>query len=1162
MLRSSKSSPLSWIRKRLHSQAHASSSSVRDQNVALSGVSESAANISIPAQGLDSAHIGFTTNATPPQCASSNSLLPSAQNSQNIWTVALEQLSKGSQEEQACIQQLHKAELLPTVDSRPLVIDKHFIDDVHNQLKRRLSESDKAAFEIPIRKRTYRIRDALDKTIVWLNAFKEVGDIAVNYDPVHAALPWAAFRFLLQTMTIGMQQSAEMAIGLEKSIQLSLRGSIYEQMYLDCSHDEPQLILQAALLDLYRAVIMLMSDSVKYQETSTLRKAVAGALKPQKFTTRLDALDAKAAWVETAANNCYRQKSLRQIDMTGLRLQELLERRLDGIDTKLAEVWSAIQDRNRFEVMQWISHLPYESDFANVKATRLQGTCDWLLAHSRYIQWRQSNGSKILWLHGIPGSGKTRLTSRVLEELVDDPLIASGWESLAYFFCDRNRHDRQDPAAVLRSLVRQLSFQPGTGVIMTCTRNLYTTKQMRGFASSELTMDECQSLLTELTRDRPRTTIVIDGLDECNHKSRHALLEGLALISTTASRGVVKILIASRDDDDIKDQFGTGERLKIQASDNQEDIEKFITSKMESSRWCSQRMSRSTYLEVLNTFKRKSQGMFQWAALHIVELLELKSDSLVLEYLHKLPAGLEETYRQIYESIDKRKRRLADRAFQWVMCSWKPLSPQELVTAVIQDPSKSFNDKIDIDIDMLLESCKNLLVIEDGGDGMFCRFAHLSVQEYLELHHFTNTEAVSFILDVNIKYLSEETNEIRAPKLWHERMNMWHRQVGTVDGKVLPATRDAMKEFLGHPTESSPAYRRWGQGFLLYDKNSYGLDILLRRRNERGEEYGISWVSCVVFGIFDVLEDWVLSGTLKPEEMVYGPYSALGLASHWNQSLIWDLLATLRVDINLPTGSFVTALFEAIAGGDARLPKAELLLQHGADLSIQDNHFGTVLQMAAGGGSLCLVKLLTSHAADVNIVAGHYGTAIEAAATNSHLEVCQLLLENGADVNICGGIYHTPLMAAVKQADHSIAKVLLQAGADVNEGDSQNTRPLHEAILWGLSDLTKLLIDHGADVNAVSSRYGTPLYTSTSTSHPTPNIIRLLLDAGAHLGECNDVVAIAQLESFERGELALWDPHEDYDFGSDCTVDLAGLNQRSELENDLKDVINKHIKLQ
>lgn len=41
------------------------------------------------------------------------------------------------------------------------------------------------------------VRDVLAKVMKWVNHFKSVGDAAVQYDPAHAALPWAGFRFLL-----------------------------------------------------------------------------------------------------------------------------------------------------------------------------------------------------------------------------------------------------------------------------------------------------------------------------------------------------------------------------------------------------------------------------------------------------------------------------------------------------------------------------------------------------------------------------------------------------------------------------------------------------------------------------------------------------------------------------------------------------------------------------------------------------------------------------------------------------------------------------------------------------------------------------------------------------------------------------------------------------
>ena len=42
------------------------------------------------------------------------------------------------------------------------------------------------------------IYDVCEKIVNWVNKFKEIGDAAMQYDPGHAALPWAAIRFFLQ----------------------------------------------------------------------------------------------------------------------------------------------------------------------------------------------------------------------------------------------------------------------------------------------------------------------------------------------------------------------------------------------------------------------------------------------------------------------------------------------------------------------------------------------------------------------------------------------------------------------------------------------------------------------------------------------------------------------------------------------------------------------------------------------------------------------------------------------------------------------------------------------------------------------------------------------------------------------------------------------------
>ena len=67
------------------------------------------------------------------------------------------------------------------------LVEKDQRDDVKRQL------------EIPRKSgKPIVLRDVLGKIANYIHRFREVGDNVVQYDPAHAALPWAAVRLLLQ----------------------------------------------------------------------------------------------------------------------------------------------------------------------------------------------------------------------------------------------------------------------------------------------------------------------------------------------------------------------------------------------------------------------------------------------------------------------------------------------------------------------------------------------------------------------------------------------------------------------------------------------------------------------------------------------------------------------------------------------------------------------------------------------------------------------------------------------------------------------------------------------------------------------------------------------------------------------------------------------------
>jgi len=77
-------------------------------------------------------------------------------------------------------------------------LSKTSIDDLLSFTGRLQEECEEKSFKFSFNGKEIIMRDVAGKIIFWLSKFKEAGDIAVNFDPVHASLPWAGFRFLLQ----------------------------------------------------------------------------------------------------------------------------------------------------------------------------------------------------------------------------------------------------------------------------------------------------------------------------------------------------------------------------------------------------------------------------------------------------------------------------------------------------------------------------------------------------------------------------------------------------------------------------------------------------------------------------------------------------------------------------------------------------------------------------------------------------------------------------------------------------------------------------------------------------------------------------------------------------------------------------------------------------
>lgn len=183
-------------------------------------------------------------------------------------------------------------------------------------------------------------------------------------------------------------------------------------------------------------------------------------------------------------------------------------------------------------------------------------------------------------------------------------------EPVVFFYCNRNESQRRDPNIILRALVKQMALAlPGAGLPKPVVVE-YDKRVKRGLAAGPLDFGESHALLVSILDMFPRTTIIIDALDESDPEERGQLLEELtSIIGSSAT--VVKIFISSRDDIDIKLKLENVPNHYIEARDNSTDIERFIYREiMESSK--NKRLIKlpeGLKKEIISTLAMKANGM-------------------------------------------------------------------------------------------------------------------------------------------------------------------------------------------------------------------------------------------------------------------------------------------------------------------------------------------------------------------------------------------------------------------------------------------------------------------------------------------------------------------------------------------------------------------------
>lgn len=201
--------------------------------------------------------------------------------------------------------------------------------------------------------------------------------------------------------------------------------------------------------------------------------------------------------------------------------------------------------KERDKILDWLSGPDSSINFKNAKSKREPGTCSWLIDSNSFKSWVETE-KQVMWLHGLPGTGKTVLSATVVDYLESIPL--SSVCSVLYYFFDFSNASQQTYVGFLQCLIRQICSKHNSAPVELVTLHA----ECRGAPPSS---DQLLNTLKALLQKQGRTFIVVDALDECLDMEemceRAPVLEALSAINALAPARL-SIFIASRPEADIK----------------------------------------------------------------------------------------------------------------------------------------------------------------------------------------------------------------------------------------------------------------------------------------------------------------------------------------------------------------------------------------------------------------------------------------------------------------------------------------------------------------------------------------------------------------------------------------------------------------------------------
>ncbi|EHK42065.1 hypothetical protein TRIATDRAFT_295808 [Trichoderma atroviride IMI 206040] len=562
-----------------------------------------------------------------------------------------------------------------------------------------------------------------------LRSYADVIDTFIQVKPDVLALIWGPIKLLIQ-WTASLTQSMDAIINTAAEI-----GSLLPDFKLMATMFGYNEHIKDVLVLFFRDILDFYAVTLKFFTSPHWRFMFEAVWPSQKDRIKL------------IIDNIGRSTNLMRTKVTLEHIREEYEHR-----QRASAHFKATQKSNmrqEYNVIKTdISPQSYGADLYRIRGQVCAGTGNWLKQDSDFKKWLDvdDDSTRMLWLCGIPGAGKTHLASMAIDYVTSTKTI--------FAFISHTNKNTTSALSVMHSLIFQLASEDERLQAVLCG-----SSRKRLSNNLEVAVGVMQTLLNSTDP----VSIIVDGVDEIESFERARLLKNLCDITTVCTK--TRLFISSRAEHDISailSQISSTIRVDTH---NMTSIQTFIDN------WAKDWFSARDFLpadksEIEDLFKPlalKAKGMFLYARIVLNSIEELDNVDEIRDELRVLPESLDEAYERVFAKIEnksnviKKKCRLI---LGWISCSPTPLTLPELEQALVVTISGTYRVSSRLNFIRLCGP-----IIEVVGDHL--QFVHFTVKEVE--YYIDPIEATLSLTICCVQYLCQDHH---SPDISNEDVKM------------------------------------------------------------------------------------------------------------------------------------------------------------------------------------------------------------------------------------------------------------------------------------------------------------------------------------------------------------------------------------------------------